>query len=383
MFFGMTDSPATFQTMMNDIFQNLIAEGIVVVYLDNILIFTKMKEKHTQAVRRVLQVLKENKLFLRLEKCEFYKQQIEYLGLVISENEVSMDPVKVAGVREWPTPENKTDVQAFLGFVNFYWRFIRDFSAKARPLFDLIRSEQVWTWSRREQVAFEDLKTAVTTALVLVSLQESDLFRIEADSSDFATGAVLSQQSTTDGKWYPVAFYSKSLSSVERNYEIHDKEMLAIICALEEWRHFLEGATHPVEIWTDHKNLEYFMTAKKLNRCQARWSLHLARFDFLLYHHPRRTMGKPDALSRRADHRNGASDNENIVLLRLKFLAVHALEGVELTGIEQKILFDIRKGNWNGDQEEPITKAARELRRSANGTVHSLEWLNIDGLLRF
>jgi len=383
MFFGMTDSPATFQTMMNDIFQNLIAEGIVVVYLDDILIFTKMKEKHTQAVRRVLQVLKENKLFLRLEKCEFYKQQIEYLGLVISENEVSMDPVKVAGVREWPTPENKTDVQAFLGFVNFYRRFIRDFSAKARPLFNLIRSEQVWTWSRREQVAFEDLKTAVTTALVLVSLQESDLFRIEADSSDFATGAVLSQQSTTDGKWYPVAFYSKSLSSVERNYEIHDKEMLAIICALEEWRHFLEGATHPVEIWTDHKNLEYFMTAKKLNRCQARWSLHLARFDFLLYHHPRRTMGKPDALSRRADHRNGASDNENIVLLRLKFLAVHALEGVELTGIEQKILFDIRKGNWNGDQEEPITKAARELRRSANGTVHSLEWLNIDGLLRF
>jgi len=173
------------------------------------------------------------------------------------------------------------------------------------------------------------------------------------------------------------------LSSIEQNYKIHDKEMLAIICALEEWRHFLEGATHPVEIWTDHKNLEYFMTAKKLNRCQARWSLHLARFDFLLYHHPRRTMGKPDALSRRADHRNGASDNENIVLLRLKFLAVHALEGVELTGIEQKILFDIRKGNWNGDQEEPITKAARELRRSANGTVHSLEWLNIDGLLRF
>jgi len=97
-------------------------------------------------------------------------------------------------------------------------------------------------------VAFEDLKTAVTTALVLMSSQELDPFRIEADSSDFATGAVLSQQSTTDGKWHPVAFYSKSLSSVERNYEIHDKEILAIIRALEEWRHFLEGATHPVEI---------------------------------------------------------------------------------------------------------------------------------------
>jgi len=353
MFFGMTNSLATFQTMMNNIFQNLIAEGIVVVYLDDILIFTKTEEEHMQAVQQVLQVLKENKLFLRPEKCEFYKQRIEYLGLVISENKVSMDLVKVAGVREWPTLENKMDIQAFLGFVNFYRRFIQDFSAKAQPLFDLTRSEQVWTWSGKEQAAFEDLKTAVTTALVLVSLQES-----EADSSNFTTGAVLSQQSTTDGKWHPVAFYSKSLSSMEQNYEIHDKEILAIIRVLEEWRHFLKGATYLVEIWTDHKNLEYFMMAKKLNHRQACWSLHLARFDFLLHHCPRYTMGKLDTLSRRADHGNGASDNENMVLLRPEFLAVHALEGVELTGMEQKILSDIRKGNRNEDQEEPIAKTA-------------------------
>jgi len=265
--------------------------------------------------------------------------------------------------------------------VNFYQRFIWDFSAKARPLFDLTRSKQVWTWSGKEQTAFEDLKTAVTTAPVLVSPQELDPFRIEADSSDFATEAVLSQQSTTDRKWHSVVFYSKSLSSIERNYEIHDKEMLAIIRALEEWRHFLEGATHLVKIWTNYKNLEYFMTAKKLNRRQARWSLHLARFDFLLHHHPRCTMGKPDALLRRANHGNGASDNENVVLLQLEFLAVCALEGVELTDVEQKILSNIRKGNQNGDQEKPIAKAARELQCSANGTVHSEEWLNINGLL--
>jgi len=232
-------------------------------------------------------------------------------------------------------------------------------------------------------MAFKDLKTVVTTAPVLVSSQDSEPFRVEADSLDFATGAVLSQQSTTDGKWHPVAFYSKSLSSVEWNYKVHNKEMLAIICTLEEWRHFLKGVTHPVEIWTDHKNLKYFMMAKKLNHCQARWSLHLARFDFLLYYYPRRTMGKPDALSRRANHGNGALDNENIVLLQPEFLAVRALEGVELIGVEQKILFDIRKGNWNGDQEEPIAKAARELQSSTNEAVHSSEWLNIDGLLRF
>jgi len=131
MFFGMTNSPATFQTMMNNIFRDLIVEGIMMVYLDDILIFTRIEEEHAKAIRRVLQVLQEHKLFLRPAKCEFCKERIKYLGLVISENKVSMDLVKVAGVREWPTLENKTNVQAFLGFVNFYQRFIQDFSAKA------------------------------------------------------------------------------------------------------------------------------------------------------------------------------------------------------------------------------------------------------------
>jgi len=148
------------------------------------------------------------------------------------------------------------------------------------------------------------------------------------------------------------------LSSIEQNYEIHDKKMLAIIHVLEKWRHFLKGATHLVEIWTDHKNLKHFMMAKKLNRRQVHWSLHLARFDFLLHYCPRHTMGKPDTLLRRADHRNRASDNKNIVLLQPEFLVAHALEGVELTDIEQKILSDIRKENRNRDQEEPIAKAA-------------------------
>jgi len=137
MFFGMTNSPATFQTMMNDVFRTVIAEGIVVVYLDDILIFTKTEEEHERVVQRVLEILAEHKLFLCPEKCEFHRKQIEYLGLVISENMVAMDPVKVARVHEWPTPESRTDVQAFVGFVNFYRRFIQDFSTIARPLFDL------------------------------------------------------------------------------------------------------------------------------------------------------------------------------------------------------------------------------------------------------
>jgi len=315
MFFRMTNSPATFQTMMNDVFRTIIAEGIVIVYLDDILIFTKTEEEHERAVWRVLEILTEHKLFLRLEKCEFHWKQIEYLGLVISENKVAMDSIKVAGVRKWPTPESRTDVQAFVGFVNFYHHFIQDFSTIARLLFDLTQSNHAWNWGTKEQEVFECFKMAVTTTPILVSPQDSEPFCIKADSSDFASGAILSQQLPGEEKWYLVAFYSKSLSPVEQNYEIYDKEMLAIIHALEEWRHFLEGAQHLVEIWTDHKNLEYFMTAKKLNRRQARWSLYLACFDFKLIHCPGRFMGKPDTLSRRPDYSKGASDNEDVVLL--------------------------------------------------------------------
>ena len=207
-------------------------------------------------------------------------------------------------------------------------------------------------------------------------------FRIEADSSDFATGAVLSQVSPSDEKWHPVAFFSKSLSPVERNYEIHDKEMLAIIRSLQEWRHFVKGAEHQVEIWTDHKNLEYFMSAKQLNRRQARWSLYLARFDFLLHHRPGKSMGKPDALSRRADHGTGASDNSNITLLAPHTFTVRALEGLEFAGAELDILRDIRKGAKN-PSEEPVADAARLLRKSPTRTIRSGEWSDRDGLLYF
>jgi len=180
-----------------------------------------------------------------------------------------------------------------------------------------------------------------------------------------------------------VAFYSKSLSLVEQNYEIHDKEMLAIIRVLEKWRHFLEGAQHLVEIWTDHKNLEYFMIAKKLNCHQARWSLYLACFDFKLIHCLGRCIGKPDTLSWRPNHGKGASDNEDVVLLRLELFVIRALEEVQLEGPERDILKEICQGNQKGNQEEPVAKAVRELQQASDKTVYSAEWSEDDGVLRF
>jgi hypothetical protein len=169
-------------------------------------------------------------------------------------------------------------------------------------LFDLTWNNSDWHWRDPESSAFEAMRKCVVSTPILMFPDDSQPFWVEADSSDFATRAVLSQQSPTDDMWHPVAYYSKSLNAVEHNYEIHNKEMLAIIHALEDWCHFLEGAHHKFEIYTDHKNLEYFMTAKKLNCHQARWSLYLSRFNFDMHHRPGRTMGKADALSCRADH---------------------------------------------------------------------------------
>ncbi|GLB45865.1 putative retrotransposable element tf2 155 kda protein type 1-like [Lyophyllum shimeji] len=362
MFFGLTNSPATFQTMMNDIFRDLIAQGVVCVYLDDILIYTKTLEEHRRITRVVLDRLREHRLFLKPEKCEFERTEIEYLGLIISHGTASMDPVKVAGVAEWPVPKNKKE-----------------------PLFDLTAKDVAWTWGSGQQDAFDSLKRAITSKPVLIFPDDDRPFRVEADSSDFATGAVLSQQSPEDEKWHPVAFYSKSLNAVERNYEIHDKEMLAIIRALEEWRHFLEGARHKVEIYTDHKNLQYFLTAKKLNRRQARWSLYLANFDFVLHHRPGRSMGKPDALSRRPDHGDGSADNADIVLLKPEFFAVRALQGLIAASEEDKILRDIRRGNREGAQEDVVAKATAALKSARSGvrSVRSAEWSEDQGVLMF
>ena len=226
MLFGLCNSLASFQMMMNTIFADLIAEGKVVIYLDNILIFSKDISEHHCIVRQVIEILAKHDLYLRLEKCEFERLQVEYLGVIISLNSVEMDPVKIAGVAEWPALTSKKEVQSFLGFTNFYRQFIRDFSDHAQPLFDLTRNDVQFHWGAAEQSVFDRLKQSVTSTLILVSPDNALPFRIEVDSSDFMTGAVLSQLSVEDDKWHPVAYLLKVLSLVEWNYKIHDKEML-------------------------------------------------------------------------------------------------------------------------------------------------------------
>ncbi|CDO77972.1 hypothetical protein BN946_scf184861.g1 [Trametes cinnabarina] len=208
MFFGLTNSPATFQMMMNDLFRSLVLAGKVVVYLDDIIIFTNNLEEHRKIVRQVLQILRENHLSCKPEKCEFETQQTEYLGHIISPGKVQMDPRKVAGVTEWPTPRCKRDLQAFLGFATFYRRFIKDFAKIATPLNRLTGLAE-WTWGQDEQTAFKGIKKAITSAPVLAIPNDDDPFKVECDASKFAVGAELSQKQ--GGVWKPIAFLSKSL----------------------------------------------------------------------------------------------------------------------------------------------------------------------------
>jgi hypothetical protein len=378
MFFGLTNSPATFQTMMNHLFKNLIDEGVVAVYMDDILIFTESLAQHRQVVRQVLQILRENHLFLKAEKSLFEQNTVEYLGLILSPGQVAMDPIKVAGVRDWPSPTNVKEVQSFLGFVNFYRRFIQDFSTLARPLHDLTRKDEPWKWVETQQAAFENLKKAITSTPILVHPDPDRPFRLEADSSDFATGAVLSQL-WDDGKWHPVGFISKSLNDVERNYEIHDKELLAIVRGLQEFRYLLEGAPHPVEILTDHRNLTYFMTAQSLNRRQARWSLFLSRFDFHIIHRPGKSSTKPDALSRRVDHGHGKDDNKNQVLLKPDLFQIQAMSQIPLIGLEGEFMKRIRNCP---DRDEAVVKAMKELGH-ATSRLDTSEWTEEEGCILF
>jgi len=250
--------------MMNEILRDLINKGKVAAFVDNVLVRTETKKGHDEIVEKILRRLEENDLYIKPEKCVWKARKIGFLGVVIGPNGIEMEAEKVDGVLSWPQPKNVKDVRKFLGLANYYRRFIKDFTQVARPMNVLMRKDEKWWWEEMQQKAFDKLKRIFTSKPVLVVPDLDKEFRVEANASNYATGGVLSMK-CSDEKWRPIAFISKSLSDTEWNYEIHNKKMLAIVRYLKAWRHFLEGAVVKFEIWTDHKNLEYFMKVQKLN----------------------------------------------------------------------------------------------------------------------
>jgi len=314
--FGLSNSPAVFQALVNDVLRDMI-DQFIYVYLDDILIFSSSLQEHVQHVRRVLQRLLENGLFVKAEKCVFHAQSVPFLGYIVSSEGVRMDPDKVKAVVDWPIPDSRKALQRFLGFANFYRRFIRNFSQLAAPLTALTSTATAFRWSNTAEAAFSNLKSRFVSAPILVAPDPSRQFVVEVDASEVGVGAVLSQRAATDDKMHPCAFFSHRLSAAERNYDIGNRELLAVKLALEEWRHWLEGSGVPFIVWTDHKNLEYIRSAKRLNSRQARWALFFGRFDFSLSYRPGSKNIKPDALSRIFDRSERPSTPECILPERL------------------------------------------------------------------
>jgi hypothetical protein len=212
-----------------------------------------------------------------------------------------MDEAKIKSVMDWPVPKSPHDIQVFLGFANFYRRFIMNYSKITKPLTKLLQKESIFEWNQDAQDSFIKIKNSFKENQLLAHPDSSKPYILETDASEYAIGGVLSQYDN-DKNLRPVAFYSRQLDKAERNYEIYDKELLAIIDCFKEWRHFLQGATHQVTVLTDHKNLQYFMSSRQLTRRQARWSLFLSEFEFILTHRPGNRNQKADHLSRRTDY---------------------------------------------------------------------------------
>jgi len=296
---------------MNHILSDLLDVGVL-AYMDDILVYTKTEKEHDRLVKEVLERLQKNGLAVSPEKCVWKAQEVEFLGYFIGRNGIKMAKEKVQAVLEWKTPESWTEVQSFLGFSNFYRHFIQNYSWIARPLTELTKKEKKegWAWNQEVQAAFEELKQRFTKAPILAHFDPTRRVTIESDASDFTLGAVLSQRDE-ENRLNPVAFHSRKFQPAEINYEIDDKELLAVVDAFKHWQHYCEGATHQIQVFSDHQNLEYFTTTKVLNRWQAHWAQELAGIDFRIYYRPGIQNGKPDTLSRHSEYRLEKGGVEN------------------------------------------------------------------------
>jgi hypothetical protein len=332
--FGLANAPATFQAYMNETLEGLV-DRICVVYLDDILVYSELEEEHTSHVQQVLERLRSANLYVKLQKCEFNTTSVDFLGYVVSVDGVTMENDRVAAIAEWPTPKTFREVQVFLGFANFYRRFIENYSRIVGSLTGLMKGAKAgkqtgpFQWGQEQQEAFDALKKAFTTAPMLAHFHPERRIKLETDASVIGLAGTLSQwvPDTTEpknGEWHPVAFFSKKLEPAEQNYETHDQELLAIVKSFEQWRHYLEGSQYPIQVFADHNNLKYFMETTTLSRRQARWAQALSAYDFTISYRPGR-MNPADAPSRRPDY-EPERDQQNIMLPTLQTKLKKAIE---------------------------------------------------------
>ena len=333
--FGLANAPSTFQRYINWTLRDIL-DDFCSAYIDDIIIYSKDLRQHRKHVEEVLKRLRSAGLQCDIDKCEFEVASTKYLGFIIEAGKgLRMDPEKVKAIHEWQAPTTVKGVRGFLGFANFYRRFIKHYSDLVRPLTELTHKDKAFSWTDEANQAFEHLKKIFLTEPVLARFDYEKPTRVETDSSGWCIGGTLLQPNQ-DGLYVPCAFFSRKLSGPECNYEIYDKEMLAIVRSLEEWDAELRSLKE-FEVYSDHKNLEYFMTVRKLNERQMRWSLVLSRYNFRIIHVSGAKNGRADALSRRdQDMPKNITDerllSRNAQLIKPEWISTKGLMMVAATG---------------------------------------------------
>ncbi|KAJ9523575.1 hypothetical protein QJQ45_007252 [Haematococcus lacustris] len=296
--FGLCNAPATFQQLMNDVFKPHL-DDFVLVYLDDILVFSKSAADHERHLHLTLSLLRKHQLCANLAKCASWLDTVDFLGHVVSAAGIQPDPTKVKAVLDWPAPQDKHQLRSFLGTANYYRRLLHHHAHRVLPLTDLLRDEQPWRWGEAEQRAFADIKAAMASSPVVRPPDFSLPFTVKTDASLFAIGAVLTQQDSS-GAEYVVAYESRKLNPAQVNYPAHERELLAVLHALTTWRHYLLGRPFIVE--TDNSATTHVLTQSNLTGRQMRWTQRLAEFDITFVHKAGKHHTVPDALSRHPDH---------------------------------------------------------------------------------
>lgn len=311
---GLTNSPATFMHLMNHTFSDLTGpSGCVLVFLDDIIVYSRDREAHRRQVRTVLERLRANRLYAKLSKCSFFQREVEFLGHHLGADGVRVMQGKVEAIKQWPTPASVKDVRSFLGLAGYYRRFVQGFGKIAAPLHELTKDDPGagakgrgrsdsrkkqrghFSWGPEQQRAFDTLKAALQSAPVLLIPNPKLPFVLSTDASGEALGAVLQQDHTGHGL-QPVGYYSRKLTPAERNYAVRDKELAAVIAALDHWRHVLHGRKFVIR--TDHQSLRHIMSQPRLTGRPARWLLKLEEFDFDVEYVKGPANAVADALSR-------------------------------------------------------------------------------------
>ena len=371
--FGLTNAPAVFMDLMNRVFRPYL-DQFVVVFIDDILIYSKSLQAHEEHLKIVLQILKEEKLFAKLKKCDFWLDRISFLGHVISKDGISVDPKKVEAVVEWERPTNVSEVRSFLGMAGYYRRFVEGFSLIAIPLTRLTQKRTKFEWTDDCEQSFQELKKRLITAPVLTVPAETGEFCIYSDASRKGLGCVLMQ----NGK--VIAYASRQLKSYESNYPTHDLELAAVVFALKIWRHYLYGSR--CEIFTDHKSLKYIFTQKELNLRQRRWLELLKDYDLTISYHPGKANVVADALSRKTPSKLATLiTNQKHIIMDLERSEIEVRihnSGMQLANIMvQPILIDKIKSAQKEDLE------LQKIRETVESGVQSEFTIYEDGTLRF